>query len=114
MTNLERLKLELSKKDYYSDEEYSVFLSENNLEYDDIYIKEDNQIDLLKTVIDIFQTLINDTDLMRKIDNKDIVSVDQAYKYLKDRIAELNERVLKIQEEKEGDYTNINLLFYNR
>ena len=30
MTNLERLKLELSNKEYYTDDEYNIFLSENN------------------------------------------------------------------------------------
>ena len=76
MTNLERLKLELSNKSYYTDEEYNVFLNENNLVPTDTYDKVNNEIDLLKTVVNILETLSNDVDLMRKIDSKDITSID--------------------------------------
>ena len=51
MTNLERLKLELSNKSYYTDNEYNVFLNENNLIPTDTYNKDNNEIDLLKTVV---------------------------------------------------------------
>ena len=54
MTNLERLKLELSNKSYYTDDEYNVFLNENNLIPTDTYDKTNNEIDLLKTVVNIF------------------------------------------------------------
>ena len=81
MTNLERLKLELSNKQYYTDDEYSVFLNENNLIPTDTYSKTTSEIDLLKTVVNILETLSNDVDLMRKIDSKDITSIDQASLY---------------------------------
>ena len=48
MTNLERLKLELSNKSYYTDEEYSVFLNENNLVPTDTYDKTTNEIDFYR------------------------------------------------------------------
>ena len=112
MTNLERLKLELSNKEYYSDNEYNVFLEENNLVPTDTYVKADNQIQLLETVVSVLETLSNDVDIMRKIDNKDIVSVDQASKYLSQRIYNINKKILDLKEEQD-DAGNISFLFYN-
>ena len=112
MTNLERLKLELSNKEYYTDEEYKVFLDENSLVPDNTYVKADNQIQLLETVVNVLETLSNDVDIMRKIDNKDIVSVDQASKYLSQRIYNINKKILDLKEE-QNDTGNISFLFYN-
>ena len=114
MTNLERLKLELSNKEYYTDDEYSVFLNENNLVPNGTYSKADNEINLLKSVIAILETLSNDVDLMRKIDSKEITSIDQAYNYLAQRITSLKGKILEIQESKEENYSNIRPIFYTR
>lgn len=114
ITNLERLKIQLSKKQYYSDEEYKMFLEENRLKPLFEYDKEENEIALLETVIAILETLANDVDLMRKIDNKDIVSIDQASKYLSTRIEDINRKILTLKEEKEENPSNISFLFYNR
>ncbi|WP_338595202.1 hypothetical protein QJR28_09500 [Clostridium baratii] len=113
MTNLGRLKLELNHKNYYKDTEYSVFLEENNLVPTENYVKADNEINLLKTVVSILETLANDTDLMRKIDNKDIISIDQAYKFLEKRIYRINTKILELQEEQQGVNTNIRPIFLN-
>lgn len=111
MTNLERLKLELSNKSYYTDEEYSVFLNENNLVPTDTYSKNNNEIDLLKTVVNILETLSNDVDLMRKIDSKDITSIDQASLYLSKRITSIENKILDLEEKKNGN-SNTTYLFY--
>lgn len=111
MTNLERLKLELSNKSYYTDEEYSVFLNENNLVPTDTYDKANNEIDLLKTVVNILETLSNDVDLMRKIDSKDITSIDQASLYLSKRIVSIENKILDLEEKKNGN-SNTTYLFY--
>lgn len=111
MTNLERLKLELSNKSYYTDEEYSVFLNENNLVPTDTYNKINNEIDLLKTVVNILETLSNDVDLMRKIDSKDITSIDQASLYLSKRITSIENKILDLEEKKNGN-SNTTYLFY--
>lgn len=113
MTNLERLKLELNHKIYYKDTEYSVFLEENNLGSTENYVKADNEINLLKTVVAVLETLANDTDLMRKIDNKDIMSIDQAYKFLEKRIYRINNKIIELQEEKDGTNYNIKPIFFN-
>ncbi|MBI5996813.1 hypothetical protein [Clostridium perfringens] len=113
MTNLERLKLELNNKNYYKDSEYTVFLEENNLVPTGNYIKADNEINLLKTVVSVLETLANDTDLMRKIDNKDIMSIDQAYKFLEKRIYRINTKIVELQEIKDGTDTNIRPVFFS-
>ncbi|EJT6153725.1 hypothetical protein N2W29_001800 [Clostridium perfringens] len=113
MTNLDRLKLELNNKDYYKNSEYTVFLEENNLKANDNYVKADNEINLLKTVVSVLETLANDTDLMRKIDNKDIMSIDQAYKFLEKRIYRINSKIIELQEIKEGTDTNIRPIFFS-
>ena len=111
MTNLERLKLELSNKSYYTDNEYSVFLNENNLLPTDTYNKANNEIDLLKTVVNILETLSNDVDIMRKIDSKDITSIDQASLYLSKRITTIENKILDLEEKKNGN-SNTTYLFY--
>jgi DNA-binding Lrp family transcriptional regulator len=114
MTNLERLKLELSNKEYYTDTEYSVFLEENNLVATETYSKSTNKINLLETVINVLETLSNDVDMMRKIDSKEITSIDQAYKYLAERITAIKTKILEIQESQEENYSNIRPLFFTR
>ena len=113
MTNLQRLKLELSNKPYYTDEEYTVFLQENSLYSTDTYSKVDDETNLLETVIAILETLSNDVDLMRKIDSKDITSIDQAYKYLSERIQSIKVKIIEIEESKVENYSNIRPLFFN-
>jgi len=54
MTNLERLKLELAHKDYFTDTDYT-------------YNKAENQLELLQTDLAIFQALINNIELYMKI-----------------------------------------------
>lgn len=115
MTNIQRLKLELSNKNYYTDEEYSLFLDENNLTATSNYNNEENQIKLLQTVVNILETLANDVDLMRKVDSKDIISTDQAIKYLSARIDTINRKIIDLKEEKD-EYisSNIRPIFYTR
>ena len=66
MTNLERLKLELAHKDYFTDTEFRVFLEENGLDADYTYNKAENQLELLQTVLAIFQALINNIEAIHE------------------------------------------------
>ncbi len=114
MLNLERLKLELSNKEYYTDVEYSVFLNENNLVPSSTYSKATDQINLLETIVNVLETLSNDVDLMRKIDSKEITSIDQAYQYLSARITSINAKILTIKESQEEGQGNIRPIFFTR
>lgn len=112
MKVLERLKTELSNQNYFNDETYTMYLSENNLKADDEYIKEDMKRDLLLTCIDILESISNDIDLMRKItDGSTEFSTDSAYKQLRQRIQDLKIRINEIPAVEE-DYSNVQLLFY--
>lgn len=112
MTILERFKLELSNKEYYTDDEYKVFLQENDLSYSDNYDKKTMQRNLLLSVIDVLETLSNDTDLMRKIDAKEIQSTTEAIKWLRMRIDDIKQKIAIIPVEGGTEQrTNIHLLF---
>ena len=118
ITILERLKLELSNKDYYTDAEYSVFLEENNLAGDDIiddtYDKKTMQRNLLLTVVDVLETLANDVDLMRKIDVTDIQNTSEAIEWLRKRINDVKQKISTIPIEGEEEHSNIHLMFTRR
>lgn len=81
MINLEKLKFELANKDYFTDIEFTVFLEENGLKPDDTYNKTENQLELLQTVLAIFQALINNIELYMKIQTE-FTTVSSAYKNL--------------------------------
>lgn len=113
-TNLERLKLQLNNKEYYTDDEFSLFLEENELYPNDVYVKSTMEIKLLETVVTVLETLSNDIDLMRKIDTTELgLSTEEAYKYLEKRIKSLNEKILNLKEEQETqEYSNVRPLFF--
>jgi len=113
MTVLERFKLELSNKDYYTDTEYNVFLSENSLTSSAEYDKTSMQRDLLFSVVAVFETLSNDVDVMRKIDVTGISSVDVAIAWINKRVEDIKTKIATIQIEGSEEYTNIHMLFTN-
>ena len=111
MNNLDRLKLELNNKEYYTDEEYTQFLSENDLAYDGEYDKTTNQINLLYTVVDVLESVANDVDLMRKIETE-FATTSDAVKHLNTRIDKIKERIHAILEEQDTEeYSSFSLFF---
>ncbi|EPY6467482.1 hypothetical protein ACWO2F_001914 [Clostridium sporogenes] len=111
MKVLDRLKLELNNKDYFTDNEYTIYLEENDLIATDEYIKKDMQRDLLITVVDILESVSNDVDLMRKItDGSTDFTTNEAYKLLRQRIEDIKQRIASIPQTEE-DYSNVSLLF---
>ena len=114
-TNLNRLKLELNNKEYSTDEDYTLLLDENGLVATAQYVKSDNEIKLLETVISVLEILSNDVDLMRKIDSKDLLSTDEAKSSIADRIYDLNKRIMTLKQKKD-EYisSNIRPIFFTR
>ncbi|AKA71207.1 hypothetical protein [Clostridium scatologenes] len=110
MKVLERLKLELSNRQYFSDTEYTTFLSENNLNATNDYDKAIMQRNLLLTVLDVLEALSNDVDMMRKLNNDDIMSASEAYKYLDLQKQNIKQRIAAIPIP-EDQYSNVSLLF---
>lgn len=112
MTILERLKLELSNKDYFTDAEYQVFLQENELSPTDKYIKETHQRNLLLTCIDILEAVSNDVDIMRKVsDDTTGLTTEQAYKYLTDRINKIKDKIATLPTDDVVENNSFTLMF---
>jgi hypothetical protein len=95
MTNLERLKLELANKSYFTDTEYAVFLDENGLDSTKTYDKQTNQLPLLQTVLAILQALQNNLDLYRNL-NTEFVTQGQAYSALSKQIDAISKRIAEL------------------
>ena len=109
MDTLERLKLELAHKEYLTDEEYIIFLTENGLASTDTYNKLAMQKSLLFTVVDILEVVANDVDIMRKVETEFTTTTD-AYKHLQGRIAQIKDRIASIPEPEE-EYSPFSLMY---
>ena len=95
MQVLDRLKLELSNQEYFSDTEYIQFLSENDLSPDEEYRKDVMQRDLYQTVIDVLEAVSNDINIMRSISTS-FGNIGQAYDYIEARIAQIEDKQASI------------------
>ena len=109
MQVLDRLKMELSNKQYFSDEQYIQFLAENSLTPTDEYNKPTMQKQLLYTVLDILEAVSNDIDIMRSIETE-FSNEGSAYKYIADRIQQVKDKIASIPEPEE-DYSCFSLMY---
>ena len=109
MKVLDRLKMELSNQQYFSDEQYIQFLTENSLTPTDDYIKTDMQKQLLYTVLDILEAVSNDIDIMRSIETE-FTNEGSAYKYIADRIQQVKDKIASIPDPEE-DYSCFSLMY---
>lgn len=101
MTTLERLKVELNQKPYYSDEILKMYLGENDLDPAAEYNKAKDQRGLFGAVLDVLQSLANDIDLFRKTETE-FVSTGEAYKYLQRRLDDIKNRIAAIPDDGES------------
>ncbi|ADK14753.1 hypothetical protein [Clostridium ljungdahlii] len=113
MNVLERLKVELSHKDYFTDDEYTMYLTENSLNATDIYDKATMQRNLLLTVIDILGALSNDVDMMRKVEDTTAnMSISECAKYLEQRIERIKDKIATLPDPDDtGEDSNVFMLF---
>ena len=109
MKVLDRLKMELSNQQYFSDEQYIQFLTENSLTQTDEYDKSTMQKQLLYTVLDILEAVSNDIDIMRSIETE-FTNEGSAYKYIADRIQQVKDKIASIPEPEE-DYSCFSLMY---
>lgn len=111
MDILQRLKLELGNKDYFTDDEYTQFLKENG--FDTIimpeYDKSTMQKKLLYTVLDVLEAVSNDVDLMRKVETE-FTTTSAAYKYLQERIQDVKDRITAIPDPEE-EYSPFSMIY---
>ena len=110
MLIIERLKMELNNKEYFTDNEYTVFLEENSLYHEDLYTKDTHQRNLLYTVIDILEAVSNDVDLLRKTETE-FMTTESAYKHLQERIEKIKQRIYTISD---NENDNMISLLYSR
>ena len=109
MQVLDRLKMELSNKQYFPDEQYTQFLTENSLTSTDEYDKQTMQKPLLLTVLDILEAVSNDIDIMRSIETE-FSNEGSAYKYIADRIQQVKDKIASIPEPDE-EYSCFSLMY---
>lgn len=97
MKIIERLKLELNNKEYFTDEQFTVFLNENEINPEDVYLKGTHQRGLLYTVIDVLEAVSNDVELLRKT-STEFMTTESAYKHLEQRIEKIKQRIYSISD----------------
>lgn len=99
---IERLKIELNNKPYYTDAVLAMYLSENGLDTTSIYNKDTMQKKLLQTVYEILQSLSNNLDLFRSIETE-FATTSQAYTHLDKRMLNLQKRIMAIPDAPNSD-----------
>lgn len=109
MKVLDRLKMELSNQQYFSDEQYIQFITENSLTQTDEYDKSTMQKSLLFTVVDVLEAVTNDIDLMTGI-STEFSNIGQAYEFLEARIQQVKDKIAAIPDENE-DYNCFSLMY---
>ena len=109
MQVLDRLKMELSNQEYFTDEQYIQFLTENDLSPTDEYDKPTMQKQLLFTVIDVLEAVTNDIDLMTGI-STEFSDIGQAYQFLEARIGQVKDKIAAIPAPEE-DYSCFALMY---
>ena len=92
-----------------TDNEYIVFIKENNLDENATYDKVTMQKALLLTVIDILEVVANDVDIMRRVETEFSTTSD-AYKHLQDRIQNIKDRIAAIPVQEE-EYSPFSLMY---
>lgn len=112
MQILDRLKMELSNQEYFSDEQYTQFLLENGLSAVAEYNKATDQRQMLLSALDILEAVSNDIDIMRQTITE-FTTTSQAYKYLEQRIQNLRDKIASIPEPEE-EYSCFSLMFTSK
>lgn len=110
MNVLERLKLELANKTYFTDAEYTTFLQENQLTHSDNYNKAIMQKNLLYTVIDILESVSNNVDLLRRVETE-FMTTDAAYKHIQSRIVDIKKKIALIPDAEPENNSPFVLMF---
>ena len=112
ITILNRLKTELNNKDYYSDDTYSMYLDENGLDSVANYDCNTMKKALYQTVYDILDSLANNIDLFRSV-TTEFATTTEAYKYLQERLNDINAKIISIPDDTAEEESNIHFLFHD-
>lgn len=107
----DRLKMELSNQEYFTEDQYIQFLSENGLDPTEEYNKPTMQKQLYFTCIDILEAVCNDIDIMTGL-TTEFANIGQAYEFLEARIVNLKDKIASIPDSEEE--TSCFSLMYTR
>jgi len=113
MTNLERVKLELGGKDYFTDDALRALLQENSLDGNVEYKAEDKK-KLLSTVLDVLNALVNNLDVYMRVETE-FTNTSVAARNLQDRINILERKINSIPDNpEEGSRKSVfNYMFHS-
>ena len=115
MNILERMKMELLHKDYFTDEEYTIFLQEEGLTPTDEYNKEQHKRKMLLAILSVFRALQNDTDSYKKLsDGVTQFSQSASYKYIAERIQALEDEIATLPVPEDEDVNSDVFMFFRR
>ena len=93
ITNLSRLLLALGNKQYLTEEQYSILLEENGLTPLSNYTSSDqDKYALLKTQLDVLNTLANNIDLFRSVETE-FANTSEAYTAIFERMAKVEKEI---------------------
>ena len=112
-TVLDRVKLQLNFKPYYSDEGYKIFIYENALDPDATYNKDTDQKNMLKVVYEILDSLANDISLFRKIETE-FVTQGEAANALQSRLKFLRSEIDRVKAEMHYEDSDFTFMYYTR
>lgn len=105
----DRLMMELSNQQYLSEEQYKQYIIENDLEPDATYVKDEMAKRLYFTVIDVFEAVMNDIDIMQDV-STEFADIGQAYQFLEQRVENLKDKIAAIPDPEE-EYSNFSLMY---
>jgi hypothetical protein len=105
MTNLDRLKLSLSNKQYFSDTEYTTLLAESGLTASDTY-STTNKPEIIKTEIEVFNMLLGDISKYTSV-TTEFTTVTQAYNNIKDRINSLTNELNSLSAYSDDEHRSV-------
>jgi hypothetical protein len=112
MTNLERVKLELGGKDYFTNDALEVLLTENGLTSSADFEAKDKK-KILATVLDVLNALMNNLDVYMKTETE-FSNTSIAANHLQDRINTLERKINIIPDDpNEGSHKSVfNFMFH--
>lgn len=98
VTNYERLMMYLNHKQYYTEYEMMVYLSENGLEPSADYDKNTDYRKMHCALLEILESLTNNIDVFRTVETE-FATTSEAYNYLERRIQKLKQKIDEIPDE---------------
>ncbi len=110
ITCMKRLKLELGNRQYYCDEDYNIFLDENDISGEDTYDKKVHLVGILKTALAILQAMTNNIDYLMTIDTE-FGNRSEAYSALQKKISDLRRSIKDAQDAQNKKKNDITFLF---